>query len=149
MPDSHVPSGYHAVTPYLLAPRVGEVLEFVEKTFGATCTLRLARPDGTVMHTGVRIDGSTVMLGEPNDEFGRMPGQVFVYVPDCDAAHACALEHGGTNVMDPTLMEHAGRRYGGVRDLGGNAWWIANRVEDVPPEEQQRRIDAILGKDRS
>jgi NAD(P)-dependent dehydrogenase (short-subunit alcohol dehydrogenase family) len=33
----------------------------------------------------------------------------------------------------------AGERYGGIKDPCGNIWWVAAHVEDVPPDEQERR----------
>jgi PhnB protein len=30
-------------------------------------------------------------------------------------------------------------RYGGVKDPCENIWWIATHVEDVSPEEEERR----------
>ena len=145
MPASHAPPGYHSVTPYLLVSNIDAVIEFVEQAFDAQRVLRLVRPDGSVMHAEMRVDGSPIMFGEPGGQFESMPGQVFVYVEDCDAAYASALAAGGVSVMEPTLMVHAGERYGGVRDPGGNVWWIANHVEDLPPAEQQRRIEEIFG----
>jgi hypothetical protein len=32
-----------------------------------------------------------------------------------------------------------GDRHGGVTDPSGNSWWIATRIEDVSPEELERR----------
>jgi hypothetical protein len=32
-----------------------------------------------------------------------------------------------------------GDRVGRVRDLQGNVWWIQTRVEEVDPEEMERR----------
>ena len=33
----------------------------------------------------------------------------------------------------------SGERYGGIKDPCGNIWWVATHVEDVPPDEQERR----------
>ncbi len=44
--------------------------------------------------------------------------------------------------MEPQDMRHAGERYGGVRDPGGNVWWIATHIEEVSAEEQVRRLVA-------
>jgi len=35
-----------------------------------------------------------------------------------------------------------GDRNAAVTDPVGNQWWIATHVEDVPPEEMQRRMKA-------
>ncbi len=32
-----------------------------------------------------------------------------------------------------------GDRNGGVKDPAGNIWWIATHIEDVSPEEMEKR----------
>ncbi len=135
-----IPEGYSAVTPYLLVHGAEALLDFLAAAFAAQEILRLQRPDGSLMHAEVVIDGARVMLGEPMGEFGPMPASIFLYVTDCDAVWKQALEAGGEPVMEPTTMAHAGERYGGVKDPSGNLWWVATHVEDVSPDEQQRRI---------
>jgi hypothetical protein len=39
----------------------------------------------------------------------------------------------------PIMTLPSGERYGGVKDPCGNIWWVATHVEDVPPDEQERR----------
>src|SRR4051812_7792392 len=56
---------YHTVTPYLIVADVPRLLEFLAEAFGATERIRLARPDGSVMHAEVAIGDSIVMMGEP------------------------------------------------------------------------------------
>jgi uncharacterized glyoxalase superfamily protein PhnB len=102
--------------------------------------MRLDRQDGSVMHIEVRIGDSVVMMGEPMEAFGAMTASIYLYVEDCDAVYQRALEAGGTSIMEPMDMPHAGERYGGVRDPSGNLWWIATHKEDVLPEEQARRV---------
>lgn len=137
-----IPEGHPIVTPYLIVPGVAALVDFLTEVFGAVEGPRLARPDGSVMHTHVTIGDSVVMMGEPSPDFGPMPASIYIYVEDCDATFAKAVEAGGTVVMPVTTMEHAGQRYGGIKDASGNIWWIATQVEDVSAEEEQRRIAA-------
>ena len=130
--------------PYLLVDGVDGLIDFCREVFDAELSGRLARPEGTVMHAEVLIGDSVVMMGEPMGEFQPAPGWVFVTVDDCDAVYARALQAGGTSEMEISHMHHAGERYGGVRDPFGNVWWISSHVEDVPWDEQQRRIDALV-----
>ena len=141
-----VPRGYTAVTPYLLVDGAARLLDFLAEAFGARESYRLQRPDGSLMHAEIRIGDAAVMLGEPMGEFGPMPGSIFLYVADCDAVYQRAVAAGGVSVMEVTHMEHAGERYGGVKDPSGNLWWIATHVEDVSPQEQMRRIEAMAEK---
>jgi PhnB protein len=110
----------------------------VTEAFTAEVLSCETRPDGTIMHAEVRIGDSMVMMGEANDDVGRMPMSLYLYVTDCDAVYRRALEVGGTSVCEVMNLP-SGERYGGVKDPCGNIWWIATHVEDVPPEEQARR----------
>lgn len=136
-----IPEGYHTVTPYLAVPEVDQLIDFIQAVFPADVTERLARPDGTVYHAEVRIGDSVLMMGEPDEDTQRTPGTLYVYVDDTDATYQRALDAGATSVMEPTDMFY-GDRNAGVRDEFGNQWWIATHVEDVPPEEMQKRAEA-------
>lgn len=131
---------YHTATPYLLVEGVAELIDFLTDAFGAEQIVRLDRKDRSIMHVEVKIGDSIIMMGEPMNEFGPMPGSIYLSIADCDAVYKRALECGGESIMEPTDMYHAGERYGGIKDPAGNVWWIATHIEDVSPEEQQRRI---------
>lgn len=133
-----VPDGYHTVTPYLTVESVEKVLDFVKKAFDGEETFRMARPDGSVGHAEVRIGDSIVMMGRAGDEWKPRPGTLYLYVPDVDATYRRALAAGGTSLREPTTQFY-GDRSGGVEDPVGNQWWMATHVEDVPPEELERR----------
>lgn len=136
--------GFHTLTPYLMVEDAGAVADFLQKAFDAELRQRFERPDGSVMHMEMRIGDSMLMLGEPMGEFGPMPASVYLYSEDCDGTYKRALNAGGTSVMEPTDMRHAGERYGGIKGPGGNLWWIATHIEDLTPEEQSRRIKEIF-----
>ncbi len=38
----------------------------------------------------------------------------------------------------------SGERYGGIKDPCGNFWWVATHMEDLSPEEQERRVGKRL-----
>jgi uncharacterized glyoxalase superfamily protein PhnB len=138
-----IPDGYQTVIPYLLVEGAAELTTFLTTAFGAKVRQRLDRPDGSIMHVELQIGDSVVMIGEPMVEFGPMPSSIYLYVEDCDAFYQRALQAGATSVMPPTDMTHAGERYGGVKDSSGNLWWVATHIEDVSPEEQVRRVEAL------
>ena len=133
-----IPEGYNTVTPYLVIEGADEVLEFVKQAFGAEERFRMDREDGTIGHAEVTIGDSVVMLAEAGGEWTSMPGGLHLYVEDCDATYARALEAGAESVREPEDQFY-GDRSGGVRDRAGNLWWITTHVEDVPPEEMERR----------
>jgi len=95
-------------------------------------------PDGNVAHGDVLIGDSHVMLGEASGPWPSQPSSIYVYLPDCDAVYKQALAAGGTSVQEPKTQFY-GDRHGAVKDVCGNTWWIATHVEDVAPEELERR----------
>ncbi len=104
----------------------------------------MPRSDGSVSHAEVRIGDSVVMMGEPMDASKSMPGMLYLYIPDVDAAYKRALAAGATSVREPT-NEFYGDRSAGVKDAFGNIWYMATHVEDVPPEEMAKRARAARG----
>jgi len=138
MAPKPIPDGYHAVTPCLTVPKIAQVIEFLKQTFDAISTECHTTPDGRIMHAEVRIRDSVVMLGEPPTPDAARPSNLYVYVADVDATYKRALAAGGKSVMEPANQFY-GDRHGGVLDPAGNQWWIATRVEDVPPDELNRR----------
>jgi PhnB protein len=51
-----------------------------------------------------------------------------VYVEDVDKTYHAALEAGGTSVQAPARKEGDPDKRGGVKDPGGNTWWIATQM---------------------
>jgi len=140
MPNQPIPAGCHTITPYLLVSGVPRLIEFLTEAFEAKMIHRVDRVDGSTAHAQVRIGDSLVMMGEPMEQMQPMPAAIFLYVPDCDAVYKRALKAGGTSCMPVTTMQFSGQRYGGVKDPCGNLWWIATQIEDVPPDEIERRF---------
>jgi uncharacterized glyoxalase superfamily protein PhnB len=90
------------------------------------------------MHATMRIGDSMLMLADATPPFEPMPASIYLYVHDSDAVYHSALNAGGVSVF-PIMTLPSGERYGGVKDPCGNIWWVATHVEDVPPDEQERR----------
>ena len=130
--------GFRAVTPYLFAQNAWRLIDFIAKAFGGSEVYRKERPDGAIIHAEIRIGDSMLMLGEATPQLGAMPTSIYLYVADSDSVYHKALEAGGVSVF-PIMTLPNGERYGGVKDVCGNIWWIATHVEDVPPEEEERR----------
>jgi PhnB protein len=134
-----VPDGYHTVTPYLIVPGVGRLLDFVKNAFDAKPMMEpMTAPDGKIVHAEVQIGDSRVMMGESSEKHPPMPAMINLYVPDCDAVYQKALKAGGVSEMPPTDQFY-GDRSAGVRDPSGNRWYVSTHKEDVSPEEMKRR----------
>ena len=138
MPTKPIRDGFHAVTPYLFTQGASRLIEFISAAFDGEVTFQKARPDGAIMHAEMRIRDSMLMLADAPAQFGPMPTSIYLYVTDCDAVYQSALDSGGVSVF-PIMTLPSGERYGGVRDPSGNVWWVATHVEDVSPEEEERR----------
>lgn len=136
-----VPYEHQNIVPYIMADNVAGLIAFLQRAFGGTLKYKLDRPDGSIMHAEVTIGKNFIMMGEPTEQFGAMPVAIYLYVEDCDNVYADALAAGAVSLAAVKTMEHAGERYGCVRDIAGNIWWIASHVEDMSLEESKRRID--------
>ena len=136
-----IPEGYHSVTPYMIAKGAAKVLEFVKETFDAEEIMRMPGPDGTIGHAEFRIGDSTLMISDGGEMYPPMPCSLYVYVADVDATYKRALAAGATSVKEPADQFY-GDRSASVKDVCGNVWGIGTHIEDVPPEELERRAKA-------
>jgi len=144
MPVKPVPDGYRTVTPYLTATDAAALLDFVKKAFGAKEHHVMRGPDGGIGHADLMIGDSHVMMGQARGEWTPMPSQIYLYLPDCDAVYRQAIAAGATSVQEPKTQFY-GDRHGCVKDSNGNLWWMATHVEDVAPDEMERRAKAASG----
>ena len=133
-----IPDGFHAVTPYLFTHDAARLIEFIVAAFNGELTSREARPDGAIMHATMRVADSMLMLADVTPPFKPMPSSIYLYVTDCDTVYQRALSSGGISVF-PMMTLPSGQRYGAIKDPSSNIWWVATQVEDVPPDEQERR----------
>jgi PhnB protein len=120
---------------------VPKLIDFLKNVFVATEVERMTQPDGTVRHAEVKIGDSIVMMGEAGEQWKAMPAMLYVYVKDVDATYKKALAAGATSVREPADQFY-GDRSCGVQDASGNQWWISTHIEDVAPEEMQKRAKA-------
>ena len=136
------PAGHHSITPGFAVPDAGKVIEFIERALGGKVVERYDGPNGTVAHAEVMLGDSVVMLGSSSDHFPACPANLSYYVDNGEAVDRTfkrALEAGAKSVEDPTNKFY-GYRSATVRDVGGNKWTICAIVEQVTPEEMQRRM---------
>lgn len=122
-----IPSGYHTVTPYLVAQDANAVIDFVKATFGGEEIFRSVGSAGGY-HCEVRVDDSMLMIGGGGAGVAwkgePMLGAFHVYVRDCDATYQRALQAGGKSLQEPADQEY-GERTASVVDAAGNHWYIA------------------------
>lgn len=145
-PVKAIPDGYTSVTPYLTVKDAAKAIEFYKKAFNAEEVMRFNTPDGKIAHAEVRIGGAVIMLHDETPEWKALSPQtigdsgssIMLYVPDVDAVFKRAVEAGATVMMD-VADQFYGDRCGNIRDPFGHKWSIATHIEDVEPDELQRR----------
>jgi uncharacterized glyoxalase superfamily protein PhnB len=140
-----IPDGYHTATPYLVARDAEQLLTFLKDAFGAKEIDITRHQDGTIWHGDVTVGDSHIMLSQASERFPAMPCALYLYVPDTDATYRAALAAGATSTMEPADQFY-GDRNAGVKDAQGNMWWIGTHVEDVPPDEMERRVKAAAAQ---
>jgi PhnB protein len=133
-----IPEGYHTVTPYLTVADAAAQIDFLKRAFGAQEKYRHTDEQGHVSHAEMKLGDSMVMIGQARGEWTPRHATFYLYVGDVDSVFRQAVAAGAKSVREPR-NEAYGDRSGGVEDPQGNQWWIATHVEDVSPEEIQRR----------
>ena len=139
-----IPDGYHALTPYFTVRGADQAIEFYKKAFGAEETVRMAGPDGKIMHAEVRIGDSVLMLGEENLAMDQHSPQslngahagVMVYCDNVDQWVERAVKAGAT-VKQPAADMFWGDRYASLVDPFGCKWSIATHLKDMSPAEMK------------
>jgi PhnB protein len=147
MPKLPRPEGHHTITPGLAVRNAAGVISFIEKAFKGRVVDRYDGPGGSVAHAEVMIDGSVVMLGDAMPGTDPMPAMLSYYVADGDAVDATykrALEAGAKTITEPQNQFY-GYRSGTVQDVGGNRWTICAVIEQLTPEEIQKRMEKMGG----
>jgi PhnB protein len=129
-PSNAIFAELRSVTPYLHPLRSLQLIEFLQKAFGAEESFRAQSPDGVVHHAQVRIGDASLGMGDAHGIYEPMPSTLHLYVPDTDALYERALKAGAVSIQPPTDQPY-GDRSAGVRDPFGNRWFIATHIRDV------------------
>ena len=128
-----VPKGYSTLTTYLVAQDVDGLIDFMTKTFGAKETFRGGPGSEGGVHCEVKVGDSMLMVGGGAAGMkwrgSPMPSAFHIYVPDCDATYARALQAGATSIAEPADQDY-GERSATVKDASGNFWYIATYKGD-------------------
>ncbi|HEX9240777.1 MAG TPA: VOC family protein [Candidatus Bathyarchaeia archaeon] len=134
-----IPQDYGTVTPYLIVNGVPRLIDFLKETFHAEERARINDKKDHVGHAEVKIGNSMVMMADSTTQYTPIPSQLYVYVDNVDDAYRRAMRAGGTSEQEPTTQFY-GDRTAAVKDPTGNVWWIATHVEDLSPQEMEKRM---------
>jgi PhnB protein len=147
-----IPDGYPQVTPYLHIDGAAAAIDFYTTVFSAKERMRMAAADGRIGHAELELGDSVIMLSDEYPEMGvkgprsvgGTPVTLSVYVDDVDAVFDRAVRAGAT-ALRPVENQFYGDRSGQFEDPFGHRWSIATHVEDVSPEEMNRRAAHAMG----
>jgi PhnB protein len=148
-----IPEGESAVTPYLIVSNAPEMIEFYKKIFGATETMRFKQPDGRIGHAQLAVNRASFMLSDEFSEMGflspktigaaRSPVSIHLYVENVDEVYKRALAAGATSLREPEDQFY-GDRNAQIADPSGHCWDLSMRIENISPEEMEKRFKALV-----
>jgi len=141
----------HELYIYLCVKSTPDAIAFYQRAFGATEKFRLVEPSGRVGHAEIALGNHIVMLADefPEMDFRAPDGKtnrtfvIHLHVDNADEMIAQAVKAGATLVR-PASDAFYGERSGTVRDPFGYDWMLGHSIEDVAPDEMQRRYDALM-----
>jgi PhnB protein len=145
-----VPDNYPRVTAYLTIDGASDAIEFYKEIFGAEERVRMPQPDGTIGHAELQIGDSVIMMSDAFPDMGVIdpkklggtPITMTVYVEDVDTTFAAAVQ-AGAKALQPVENKFYGDRAGQFEDPWGHRWNVMSHVEDVSPEEMEKRAAAF------
>ena len=146
-----IPDEYPGITPYLCVKGAAQAIEFYKKAFGATEIMRIGNGD-QVGHAELSIGNARFQLADEHPQMGFLSPQtiggtpvvISLYVEDVDAFARRAID-AGIKVKRPVEDQFYGDRAGQFEDPFGHCWWFGTHIEDVSPEEMERRAAAAHG----
>jgi PhnB protein len=147
-----IPDGYNSLTPYLSLSDAAKAIEFYKAALGATELYRLPMPGGKIAHAEIQIGNSRLMLSDEMPDWGNKSAKTFggtpvglcIYTENVDALAERFVKAGG-KLVRPLENQFYGDRSGQFEDPEGYKWTLAQHVEDVSPEEMQRRMAKMMG----
>lgn len=149
---SPIPTGYTSLTPFVVVDGAEQAIAFYQAVLGARVVGRNDTPDGTkIAHCELELGTGRMQLSDPMPDHNLVApsggdvvsGSVVAYLPDVDTAYTKAVELGAKGYGEPSTFV-TGDRFAAILDPWGHRWALMTRVEDVDPEEAERRVNAWL-----
>lgn len=148
-----IPDEYPRVIPYLLVDDANAAIDFYVEVLGATERMRMPGEEPEkIGHAELEIGDSMIMLADESPEMnlrgpkliGGSPVTICVYVTDTDATCERAAAAGATTLSPPETQFY-GDRSAIFEDPFGHVWNLMTHVEDVEPDEMERRMAERTG----
>jgi PhnB protein len=140
------------ITAHIIVRDAARAANWYAQALGAEIGTRIRIPDGRYMRIELRLGDSQLMIADEFREMGAISpqavggtsGALTVAVEDADAAWQRALE-AGAEVFHELEDAFWGERHGQFIDPFGHRWGVAQRLEEVTPEEVERRAAVLFG----
>ena len=146
-----IPSNYPQFSATIAVRDAKAAIAYYSEVFGAKKRMRLLEPGGKIGHAELVFEkGGLLMLSDsypewnvtPDDLGGKSTVVLHLYVESVDATIERAVATGGKLAM-PIANHFYGDRSGRVVDPFGHVWLISTHIEDVSPDEMQKRFDEM------
>ena len=139
------------VTPHIVVRDAGRAAEWYEQALGAELGNRIPVPGGRYLQIELIFGDSHVMIADEFPEMGAISpqtlggtyGALTIATDDVDTLWARAVG-AGAEVFHPLQDAFWGERHGQIVDPFGHRWGLAQKIEDVAPEEVARRAAALF-----
>ncbi len=137
--------------PYLRVGDANAAIGWYVSALGGVEVFRLTEPSGRVGQAELKLGSHVVMLSDEYPEMGilgpRSSGgsgmSLHLHVDDVDAWTSRAVASGARLLMEPTDQFY-GERASKFVDPFGHEWILGSSIEEVAPEEMQRRFTAMF-----
>jgi uncharacterized glyoxalase superfamily protein PhnB len=138
------------LTPRLVVAGAADAIAFYRAVFGARELERYTMPEGSIVQAALAIGEAVIALTDAAPDFhnrdpkdlGGSPVILSLEVDDPDATAAEAVRR-GAKVIFPIADQFYGYREGRIEDPFGHVWILSKLLEELSPEEIQRRVDAL------
>jgi PhnB protein len=140
------------ITAHIIVRDAARAADWYAHALGAEVGTRIRVPDGRYMQIELRLGDSQLMIADEFPEVGAVSpqtvggtyGSLTVAVDDADAAWQRAID-AGAEVFHELEDAFWGERHGQFTDPFGHRWGVAQRQEEIAPEEIERRAAVLFG----
>ncbi|MET9320928.1 VOC family protein [Streptomyces sp. NPDC003038] len=139
---------YQLVIPWMAVTPANEAISFYQDVLGVSERTRI-EAGGKLIHSEQMVGDNVIIISDEIPEMGILspktaggtPVTVWIQVPDSETVFDKAVKAGCKPTFPMTTMPY-GDRAGGFTCPYGHNWFIATHIEDVSPQEIQRRMQA-------